>query len=76
VTGVQLTCALQSKRVRATLSFVSSGPVSVTLVAGTRSDTSVASGQVSMSVIGLAPGGSGTCSAKVNGVSYGPIPAR
>lgn len=76
VSGVQLACALQGKRVRATLSFVSSGPVSVTLVAGTRSDTSVAAGQVSMSVVGIAPGGAATCSAVVNSVSYGPVPAR
>jgi hypothetical protein len=49
----------------------------VTLTASDRTENTVASGNVRLDVIGAAPAsGTATCSAKVNGMSVGPIAAH
>ncbi len=74
VGNLSLVCNLQGRRVRATLTFVSNGAVPVSLTAGDRTENSVASGNVRLDVVGNAPdSGTATCSAKVNGMSVGPI---
>jgi hypothetical protein len=76
VSNLSLACGLQGRRVRATLTFHATGPVSVSLTASTRTENTVASGNVRLDVVGDAPAtGTGTCSAKVNGMAVGPIAA-
>ena len=77
VSNLSLQCGLQGRRVRATLTFHSTGQVPVTLTASDRTENTVASGNVRLDVIGAAPAsGTATCSAKVNGMSVGPIAAH
>ncbi len=73
VRNVDLSCSQQGKRVAASLTFHSDGPVAISLTAGGRTETSRGSGAVRMHVSG--PGGQGSqCSAVVDGGQVGPIP--
>ncbi len=77
VRNASLVCQQQGRRVRATLTFFSTGRVPVTLTAGDRTETTNASGNVRLDVIGAGPAqGTATCSARVNGAAIGPIVAR
>lgn len=74
VRNVSLVCSLQGHRVRATLTFTSTGRVPVTLTAGDRTETTNATGNVRLDVIGAPPAkGNATCSARVNGLAIGPV---
>ena len=77
VRNLALGCSLQGKRVRATLSFLSSGKVPVILTAGDHTVTTTAAGNVRIETSGNAPSrGPALCSASVNGIQIGPIIAR
>jgi hypothetical protein len=77
VSNLSLQCGRQGRRVRATLTFHSTGPVPVTITASDRTESTVASGNVRLDVMGASPAsGNATCSAKVNGVPVGPIAAH
>ena len=72
VRGVDLNCAQHGKRVAATLSFVSGGPVAVSVTAGGRTENSRGGGAVRMHVSG--PGDPGaSCAAVVDGRPVGPV---
>lgn len=75
VSNVQLTCSLQGRRVRAILSFTSTGLVPVTLTAGTRTESTTSSGSVRLGLNGDAPAQGPSCSATINGQAVGPVPA-
>lgn len=77
VRNVSLSCGLQGRRVRAVLTFFSTGPVRVSLTAADRTESTVGSGNVRLDVIGTVPGqGTATCSARINGTLVGPITAQ
>lgn len=72
VRNVSLGCNQNKNRIVATLSFVATGPVSVSLTAGQHTETSRQSGQVKMRLAGPA-GATPTCSAVVDGRQIGPL---
>lgn len=76
VSRVALTCALQGSKVRATVSFTGSGTIAVSVTAGTVTVNDKLSGPYRLSATDDRAGRSSTCSAVVNGVQYGPTPAR
>lgn len=75
VRDLALQCQLQGRKVRATLSFVSTGPVSVSITAGDEKKSGTASGSVRVDVVGNAERGRATCLAVVNGQRIGPLAA-
>ena len=72
VRGVDLSCSQNGKRIAATLSFVSSGPVAISVSAGGRTETSRGGGAVRMHVSGPGDPGAG-CAAVVDGRPVGPV---
>lgn len=74
ITGLVLRCSLDGQQLHATLTFVSSGRVPVTLIAGDHaSPQTVEAGSVELTATGAAY--PATCSALVGGHAYGPIRA-
>ncbi len=77
VSNLSLECSRQGRRVRATLTFVTTARVPVTLTAGARTESTTADGDVKLTLSGDLPNGlPGGCSALVNGQAVGPVPAR
>lgn len=75
VSGIRLECSGSRNKVTAKLSFQSSAPVAVSVTAANRTETTTAGGDVDLSIESKSAQPA-TCSAIVNGVAVGPIPAR
>lgn len=73
---MSLSCAAQGPKVRATVTFTASGTVAVSVTAGTVTVSEKLSGPYRLSATDNKAGRSASCSAVVNGVQYGPVPAR
>lgn len=76
VSNVALTCSALGPKVRATVTFTGSGTVPVSVTAGTVTVSEKLSGPYRLSATDDKSGRTASCSAVVNGVGYGPIPAR
>lgn len=76
VSNVALTCSALGPKVRATVAFTGSGTVPVSVTAGTVTVSEKLSGPYRLSATDDKSGRTASCSAVVNGVGYGPIPAR
>ena len=76
VSNVAIACSAQGPKVRATVTFSGSGTVPVSLTAGTVTVSEKLSGPYRLSATDDKAGRAASCSAVINGVGYGPIPAR
>ncbi|MGV1007172.1 MAG: hypothetical protein ACOYBY_01015 [Dermatophilaceae bacterium] len=75
VRGIDLSCSQNGRRVAANVSFLSTGPVAVSLTAGGRTESSRGTGSVRMHVSGPGAGDGASCTAVVAGRQVGPVPA-